>query len=518
MRRPVGDRALDGDRASMADLNAEKLAQRAFDFGLLDNRQVEQIRSELGHAKTSAEDFRSLVLRREFLTNFQLDRLVKGERNGYFYGAYKVLYVVGTGTFARVYRAVNTETNKVFAIKVLRKRFREDPSQVELFLREGEVGQMLRHPNIVPIFEASSDPTSPFIVMDFVEGQNLREFARVRKKLPLGDSLRIGADIANGLAYASQKGIYHRDLKLSNVLVTSKGSARLVDFGLYGTRATDETSTETPNARTIDYVGLERATGVRKNDPRSDIFFTGCIIYHLLSGHSPLAETRDRIQRLSVSRYRDIPSLSELEPNLPKAVVAVVNKAMELDADKRYQTPGELLADLQMLLKRLENGTLDAVAVDETSTRSALAQASVSNSALPGAANSDQEGQGKTVMLVESAVEIQNVLREKLKRHGYRVLVLSDPGRALARFEDETPAADCVIFCAGEIGEAAVDAYNKFAAGARTKDLAAILLLGEEQQSWAGLATGGAQRATMKMPIKVRELRETLVKLLAPRS
>jgi len=501
----------------MTDLNAEKLAQRAFDFGLIDSRQVDQIRSELGHAQTTADDFRSLVLRRELLTNFQLDRLVKGERNGYFYGSYKVLYVVGTGTFARVYRAVHSETKKVFAIKVLRKRFREDATQVELFLREGEVGMLLRHPNIVPIYEACSDPASPFIVMDFVEGQNLREFVRVRKKLGLTDSLRIGADIANGLSYAAQKGIFHRDLKLSNVLVTSRGNARLVDFGLYGTRATDDSSTDIPNARTIDYVGLERATGVRKNDPRSDIFFAGCIVYHLLSGHSPLAETRDRIQRLSVSRYRNVPSISELEPSLPKAVAAVINKAMDLDPERRYQNPAEFYAELQILQKRNEAGTLDTHIADEAAHRAALLASGSAGSAVGGAGTPDQEGVGKTVMLIESNVELQNVLREKLKKHGYRVLVISDPGRALARFEDETPAADCVIFSSGELGEPAVDAYNKFAATDRTKGIPALLLLGEEQQAWAGLATGGPHRSTMRMPIKIRELRETLFRIQAQR-
>lgn len=500
----------------MSDLTAEKLVQRAFDFGLLDNRQVDQIRGELGHARTSADDFRSLVLRRELLTNFQLDRLVKGERNGYFYGSYKVLYVVGTGTFARVYRAVHTETNKVFAVKVLRKRFREDASQVELFLREGEVGLLLRHPNIVPIYETCSDPASPFIVMDFVEGQNLREFVRVRKKLGLADSLRIGADIANGLSYASQKGILHRDLKLSNVLVTSRGSARLVDFGLYGMRATDDSATETPNARTVDYVGLERATGVRKNDPRSDIFFAGCIVYHLLTGQSPLTETRDRIQRLSVSRYRDIKPLLDLDPTLPRPVVAAINKAMDLDAERRYQTPAEMYAEFQVLQKRNESGTLDAQApADDAPARGALA--ATSTSVLGGGATSDQEGAGKTVMLLEANVEMQNLLREKLKKHGYRVLVISDPGRALARFEDDTPAADVVIFSTGEIGEAAVDAYNKFASTDKTKSIPALLLLGEDQQSLAGLAVGGPHRSTMRMPIKMRELRETLVRLLAQR-
>lgn len=500
----------------MSDLTAEKLAQRAFDYGLLDNRQMEQIRSELGHDKSTVDDFRGIVMRRELLTNFQLDRLIKGERSGYFYGPYKVLYVVGTGTFARVYRAVHTTTKKVFAVKVLRKRFREDANQVELFLREGEAGQLLRHPNIVPIYETCTDPASPFIVMDFVEGQNLREFVRVRKQLPLTDSLRLGADIANGLAYAAQKGIFHRDLKLSNVLVTSRGNARLVDFGLYGTRAADDSSSDIPNARTIDYVGLERATGVRKNDPRSDLFFTGCILYHILSGNSPLAETRDRLQRLSVSRYRDVKPIIELMPSLPRAVAAVINKAMELDPERRYQTPSELLTDLQSLQKRNELGTLDAQPTDDTPSNR-LAALNAAAAAMPATATPDHEGIGRTLMIVESNVEIQNLLREKLKKHGYRVLVIGDPVRALARFEDDQPAADCVIFSSGELGDSAIDAFNRFGSNDRTRTLPALLLLGEDQQALAGQAVTGPLRSVMQMPVKMRELRGTLFRLQTQR-
>src|SRR5262245_16282070 len=197
----------------MAEFSAEKLAQRALELGVLDGRQMEVLQSELT-PEASLDDFRSVVLRKELLTNFQLERLLKGERGGYFYGHYKVLYLAGTGTFARVYRAVNRENKKVYAVKVLRKRFRDDPVQMDLFLREAEVGLLLRHPNIVPTYEVNTDPHAPFFVMDFVEGQNLREWVKIRKKLDVATSMRLITDIVQALVYAAQQGIFHRDLKL----------------------------------------------------------------------------------------------------------------------------------------------------------------------------------------------------------------------------------------------------------------------------------------------------------------
>lgn len=119
--------------------------------------------------------FVSLLQRGELLTNFQLDRLIKGERGGYFYGDYKVLYSVGAGTFARVYCAVHKSNGKVVAIKALRKRFREDNTLLTFSSAKAPSAPNCGIPNIVPIYEVGSDP-SPYLVMEFVEGQNLANF------------------------------------------------------------------------------------------------------------------------------------------------------------------------------------------------------------------------------------------------------------------------------------------------------------------------------------------------------
>ncbi|MFO0901972.1 MAG: protein kinase [Pirellulales bacterium] len=490
----------------MSEPSAEKLAHFAYDLQLIDERQLDQLRSELGSLSGTADDFRRAALRRELLTNYQIDRMLKKERAGYFYGDYKVLYLIGQGTFARVYRATHKKTGKIYAVKVLRKRFRDDAAQMELFLREGEVGLLLRHPNIVPVYEVNTDPASPYFVMDFVEGQNLREFVKVRKKLDVADATRLMVDIMAGLTYAAQQGIFHRDLKLSNVLVTSRGTARIVDFGLYGTRASDDSAAETPNARTIDYVALERTTGVKKNDPRSDIFFAGAMLYHMLCGVPPLPEAKERSQRLSATRYREIKSILEIDSSLPRSVASVVGRAMELSVDRRYQNPAEMLADLQAAQRKLdasEGGEVEATAPPIISVAPTPPQPSV-----------EQEGANHSVMIVESHTELQNVLRDKLKKHGYRVLVISDPQRALDRFKEDVPPAEVVLFSAGFLGEAAIDAFNRFGDQESTRKLPAILLIDEHQDELVPMAQFGPQRVLLKMPLKVREVRETLKRLL----
>jgi serine/threonine-protein kinase len=473
--------------------SAEQLAQRAFDLNLLNQRQMEAVWGQLGSRGASLQEIEQALLGLGFLTNYQFDRLARGERTGFFYGDYKVLYLVGTGSFARVYRAVHTKSGEVFALKVLRRRFSENPVQTEQFLREGRMGAGLRHLNIVPIHEVFSAKRMHYLVMEFVEGQNLRDFLKVRKKLPVRESLSIATDITAGLGYAADRGITHRDLKLSNVLVSSSGRAKLVDFGLAAATEGDNVE-EITNPRTIDYAGLERATGVRKDDPRSDIFFNGCMFYQMLTGQPPLSETRDRLQRLSNSRFQEIKPVDRVDPELPRRLTMIVRKAMELNPEKRYQSQNEMLLDLRAAARQLKEGRLDRDE-DLESARVPL-------------------GPPKSVMIVESNPRRQDRFRALLKKEGYRALVMRDPGLALQRFERERNVADCVVFSCLDLGSQGLDAFNRFTQLTSARDTPAILLLDKKQQHWQSQADAQQHRIVLTMPVTARQLRRLLQKLI----
>ncbi len=489
----------------MADWIAEDLGRRALDLGLIDERQLNAVWAEFGRHDIAVEDFSAALVRREFLTNFQLERLMRGESTGYFYGDYKVLYLVGSGTFARVYRGVHRTTGRVAAIKVLRKRFADDAAKTELFLREGEMGKLLRHPNIVPIYEVAKENRLLYMVMEFVEGSNLRQFVKVRGRLSPEDSLRVAIDIVSALAYAFEKGVGHRDLKMSNVLITTNGRAKLVDFGLAAIAGgmSEAELADMENPRTIDYAGLERATGVRKDDKRSDIFFAGCILYNIMTGVPPLAETRERSQRLSVARYQNIKPITEIVPDIPRPLVQICNRAMEFRPEKRYQTPAEFLADLKQLQRKAESGTWeDAAAPTDGETPRAVPAMS-------------EEGVDRTLMVVESNSKIQDMLRDPLKKCGYKVLVISNPDRAISRFDDDPEVADCVIFSTIELGYQALDAFNQFQAGERTRHVPAVLLVAEKQKPIIKEAKLDPLHVAVAMPLSLKKLRSWLLKTLA---
>lgn len=471
-------------------LSAEELAQQALNVGIIDERKLQSAWSELGTKTASYDEFSQLLVRKGLLTNYQLDRLSRGMTSGYIYGDYVVLYLVGAGTFARVFRAAHKTTGKVYALKVLRATKSAESGQTDLFRREGELGAKLKHANIVPIHEVHSRGPQPFIVMDFIEGQNLRESYRVRR-FGWEEACKVISDVLAGLQYAFQQGLTHRDLKMSNVLIASDGQAKLIDFGL---AAMENAVGDDGADRTVEYAALEKATGVRKDDTRSDIFFAGYMLHQMLTGVSSLPSGRDRMKQLGRDTFKSIKPVLELNPKIPMPLAMVVNKALELDPERRYQTPGDMLTDLKIAVRRAHSGGGDANKA-ELLSREGIGE----------------DGEPRRLMVVESDIKRQDVLRELFKRNGYRVLVTGDPERVLTRFLNDSSAADIVLFCSADVGKPAVDVFNRFGEEMITKHLPAVLLLDEAHGALADHAKVAEHRLIVQMPVKLRQLREVIL-------
>jgi serine/threonine-protein kinase len=368
---------------------------------------------------------------------------------------------------------------------VLRNQHFKEKKAREQFMREGEMGKNLRHPNIVSLLEAVAEQTCCYIVMEFIEGQNLREFLKRRGHFDPMEATRIAVDICRGLDYAFQRGVIHRDLKASNVLVSSLGQAKLLDFGLAGVDDSDAELEKQENTRTIDYAALERATGVRKDDTRSDIFFLGCIYYQMLCGRTALEETRDRLARLSRTRLESIVPIADLMPDLKNGdIINVVNKALKLDPEARYQSPSEMLGDLLAIMSHSGSGDSNGSAHKSASA----------------------PGKLRSLMIIEQNPKVLEMLRSQFKEKGYRVLVSADPQRPAGLFTETTRPADCVLFSASNLGEESLEAFNNFGELPQTKSVPAVLLLTPKQTSWTSRAKTSDNRATITAPFKMKDL------------
>ncbi len=297
--------------------------------------QWKHVETELTNGQ-SIPDVLTLLERRQLLTSLQTQRILKGNTDGLVLGRYKLLYRNASGSFARVYRASTLDDQTTVAVKLLRDRWAADPEAVASFHREARICQRFQHPNIVPILDVGSEGNFHYFTMEFVEGGNLRDFMRIRNSLSPAEATRCTYEICAGLEYALSMGATHRDLKLTNVLMSSSGVAKLVDFGLAGAESPTKAGTSDDVHRALEYASLERGTNAPDNDPRSDLFFTGAIMYELVSGESAWPRTRDRDERKQLSRYTNTPPLSSIRPDVPRCVTAVVDKLMQVGPNDRY--------------------------------------------------------------------------------------------------------------------------------------------------------------------------------------
>lgn len=493
----------------MSDFSYDDLVQKSLNIGILTQEQVNDIWTEHGSKSVSGEQFLQTALRRGFLTNYQVDRLRNGDSQGFFFGNYKALYMVGAGTFARVFRAVHRVTETVAAVKVLRARFSDNEAFINHFLNEAKLVSSLKHPNIVPVYGAESKGYLHFMAMEFVEGQTLREFLKIRKTVESKTVVQIGIDICSALEYAlkTQK-LPHRDLKLSNVMLSSTGQAKLVDFGL-ASIVQSGAGADIPflrNQQSVDYIALEKAAGAPKMDNRSDLYFLGCILYQLLSGQSPFEETKDRTKRMDRNRFFNVKPLHQVSSGVPGSVSFLVNKALIVNADQRYQTASEMLIDLKGALKRIESGTADETA------------ASLRFDGLMAMQNDREERlqqiEKATIMIVDSNPKMQKGLENLMLKLGYKVVCVAEPDDIMKKFQEDDLVAQCIVFNAQSLGMRAVRGFNDFAQRRGLKDVAAILILDKSQGDWAENVTPQHHRVVLTMPVTVKQFREAMTWLL----
>ena len=468
----------------METIDALTLANNAIRLLLVQPHHVQEAWDEIGErGGADPEPFLKIMERKGHLTPWQSSKLLKGETGGFFLGGFRILYKIASGTFGRVYRADDPRSGRVVAIKVLRKKWGDNKHVIDLFEREGRMGMSLKHPNVVEVLAVNQDPASKayYIVMEFVEGPNLREQLTGRKKLDPLETVKILEDCAAGLIYAFSRGITHRDMKLTNVLIaTNNKVAKLVDFGL--AEITNmfknqwDVTGEINVDRTVDYAGLEKVTGVPHGDTRSDIFFLGCVGYEMLSGRAPMDMTKDKHARMQKERFTSIPSLTLQDVQAPPSLFRLIETMMSLDASVRYQTPSQLLDAIRDVRRELEGK-----AKGETSTI-------------------------KSIFLVERDERLQDVLRDKLKELGYRVLLAADPQRAIDRFRQNP--FDVLVVDGGTTGNDGILVFEKIRADAERLGIpfAGVVLLGQEQLDWQTRLKPHSRTAVLLHPVKLKQL------------
>jgi beta-lactam-binding protein with PASTA domain/tRNA A-37 threonylcarbamoyl transferase component Bud32 len=268
-------------------------------------------------------------------------------------GRYQVGDTLGYGGMAEVHHGRDVRLGREVAIKVLRADLARDPSFQARFRREAQAAAALNHPSIVAVYDTGDETPgtgpnghAPYIVMEYVDGQTLRDVLKAEGRLHPQRAMEIAADICSALDFSHRTGIVHRDIKPGNVMITRAGTIKVMDFGIARAIA-DNAATMTATQAVIgtaQYLSPEQARG-EPVDARSDVYSLGCLLYELLTGHPPF--TGDSPVAVAYQHVRENATPpAQVNRDVPPALDAIVMKALAKNAMNRYQSAAEMRTDL----------------------------------------------------------------------------------------------------------------------------------------------------------------------------
>ena len=338
-------------------------------------------------------------------------------------GRYHIVERLSTGTIGAVYKALDTILERPVAIKCVRldtPGADRTPDEVrERFVREARIVARLQHPNIVTIHDIVATPDRGFIIMEFIEGRTLESLSESEGRVPLSTAIQIMTQLGSALDYAHERNVVHRDVKPSNILVSSSLNVWVADFGI----AKSELSTNLTMAGGVlgapDYMSPEQAKG-EDVDARSDLFSLGCILFELVAGEKPFRSPSLTGILLSIINDEPVFPLNWQSLGLPMELKPILHHALEKERDKRFGSGAELVEALEKLTRKTK-GDADAVASSEDG---ALEPAEPEKAAVSGESPRGPP-EWKTEQPYRTVLEGDMEALAELGRHGLAELVMT---------------------------------------------------------------------------------------------
>jgi serine/threonine-protein kinase len=266
---------------------------------------------------------------------------------------YELEELVGTGGMSSVFRARDRQLERRVAIKILHQHYAEDPEYLERFRREARAVAKLSHPNIVTVIDRGDDDGRQYIVFEHVDGENLKELVIRSGRLPVGRALELALAVADGLAFAHNHGLVHRDVKPQNVLLNRDGEVKVTDFGIARSLHVDQGVTQTGTVLgTGDYLAPEQASG-KPVSPATDVYSLGVVLWELLAGDVPFVG--ENFVAIALRHVNEPPpSLRERRPDVSPRLEAAVERALAKDPAQRFPSMTAFAKELRACLAEVE--------------------------------------------------------------------------------------------------------------------------------------------------------------------
>jgi serine/threonine-protein kinase len=263
-------------------------------------------------------------------------------------GRYAIQSELGRGAMGVVYKATDTALERTVAVKTVNMALERDGAEryEARFYQEARAAGSLNHPNIVTVYDVGKEGNVAYMAMEFIEGQELRSLLAEGRALPVSQAVSIAAQVAEGLAYAHQHGVVHRDVKPANIMVLADGPVKITDFGIARMRASaDELTQSGMMLGSPKYMSPEQVIGKRA-DHRSDIFSLGVILYETLTGGAPFSGENVTALMYQIVNFAP-PAPSAVNPAVPELLNFIVAKMLAKPLEERYQSAQELANDLR---------------------------------------------------------------------------------------------------------------------------------------------------------------------------
>jgi serine/threonine protein kinase/Tfp pilus assembly protein PilF len=269
---------------------------------------------------------------------------------------YQIIEELGKGGMGRVYRALDKKLNEEIAIKLIRPEIAWDAETVKRFRTELKTARQVVHKNVARMFDLNEEQGVPYITMEYVRGENLKNLIRKVGRLSAQQAVPIAKQVAEGLAEAHRREVVHRDLKPQNIMIDEQGKARITDFGLARLKKTDDATATAPVMGTPAYVSPEQVEGLPV-DGRSDLYSLGIVMYEMVTGKPPFQG--DSPYSIALQHIvAALPDPRGVNPEIPESLSRVIMKCLEKDRKRRYQNAEELISDLDALEKDFSTGVI----------------------------------------------------------------------------------------------------------------------------------------------------------------